>query len=184
MRNCRFAAFNWVNTMARSREQKKKIIEDIKEKLDKQKAIVFVEVKGLKAKEIFDLREKLKKADSLLTIAKKTLLDIAFKERKLKVKGKKLEGQVALVFGFSDEIKPARITHQFSLSNGNLKILGGIFEDKFIDSDQIIALAQLSSKEELYTRVVRTIVSPISGFVNVLQANIKGLIYTLKQIKA
>ena len=169
--------------MPRSREQKKKIIEDIKEKLEKQKAIVFVEVKGLKAKEIFDLREKLKKADSLLTIAKKTLLDIAFKEKKLKTSGKKLEGQVALLFGFSDEIKPARIAHQFSLSNGNLKILGGIFENKFIDSDQIIALAQLSSKEELYTKVVGTLNAPVVNFVSVLKENIRGLVHLLSSIK-
>ena len=46
--------------MPLTREQKKKIIEDLKEKVAKQKAMVFVSIQGIKAKELFDLRKKLK----------------------------------------------------------------------------------------------------------------------------
>lgn len=169
--------------MAQTKEQKKKIVKSLEEKIDKQKSIVFVGIKNLKAKEVFNLREKLKKTDCLLFVIKKTLLNIASRNKKIKIDKEKLEGQVALVFGFGDEILPAKTIHQFSLINENLKILGGFFENKFIERDEVIALAKLSSKEELYSKVVGTINAPLVNFLNILQANIRGLVYILSSIK-
>lgn len=167
--------------MAKTKEQKKKIIQDLKEKIDKQKSIVFVAIEGLKAEEVFDLREKLKEKDCLLTVAKKTFLDIILKEKKIKIDN--LDGQLALVFGFADEIMPAKISYNFSKTNENLKLLGGIFENKFIGEDQILSLAKLLSKEELYAKVVGTLNAPITNFVGVLKGNLRGLVYLLSSIK-
>ncbi len=169
--------------MALKREQKQKILKEIKEKIDKQKSMVFVGIKGLKAKEVFDLREKLKKANCLLSVAKKTLLNIAFKDKKIKVNKEKLEGQTALIFGFEDGLSLTKIIHQFSLSNENLKILGGFFENKFIEKEEVIVLAKLPTKEELYSKVVGTINAPLINFISVLRANIRGLVYLLSLIK-
>lgn len=169
--------------MPLKREQKQKIIQDIKEKIDKQKAIIFVKFKGLKTKEIFALRESLKKSDCLLAVVKKTLLNKAFKEKKVKVAKKEFEEEVALVFGFEDEIAPARIVYQFSLNNGNLKILGGVFDNKFVRGEDILSLARLANKEELYSRVVGCLDAPIANFVNVIGANIRNFVYLLSVIK-
>lgn len=166
-----------------TKEQKQKVVEDLKEKIAQQKSMVFVAVEGLKAKELFDLRKKLKAEDCLLIVAKKTLLDIVFKKKKLDFAPKKLEGQLALIFGFKDELSPAKIAYQFSLGNKNLKILAGFFEDKFRDVEETIALAKIPAKEELLARIVGSISAPISGFVNVLQGNIRNLIYIISQIK-
>ena len=168
--------------MALKKEQKKEIVKGIKENIDKQKSVVFVGIKNIKAKEIFDLRNLLKKADCLLTVAKKTLLNIAFKNKKMKVNQTKLEGETAVIWGFKDEISPARIANQFSLKNENLKIFGGLFENKFIEKDRVLDLANLPSKQELYAKVAGSIAAPISGFVNVLQGNIKGLVIALNAI--
>lgn len=169
--------------MALKREQKKNILKKLKEKIDDQKAMVFIAIKGLKAKDVFDLREALKKSNSLLMVAKKTLLGIAFKNKKLKINKKKLEGEVGLVVGFGDEISPARIAYQFAQKNENLKILGGIFENKFIEKERVIDLAMLPSKEELYAKVVGTINAPLANFVGVLRGNIRSLVYILSNIK-
>lgn len=169
--------------MALTREQKQKIIEDLKEKIAKQKAIVFVAIEEIKAEQLFDLREKLKAADCLLMVAKKTLLDKVFKEKKIDVEAKKLEGQIGLIFGFKDKIMPAKIAYKFKLENENLRILGGFFENEFREAEEIITLAKLPSREELLARFVGSIKAPVTDFVNVLQGNIKGLIYILKQVK-
>ena len=168
--------------MPLTKEQKQKVVEDLKEKIDKQKSMVFVAVEGLKAKELFDLRKKLKAEDCLLIVVKKTLLDIVFKEKKLDFAPKKLEGQVALVFGFKDELSPAKIVYQFSLGNKNLKILAGFFEDKFRDVEETITLAKIPGKEELLARIVGSISAPVSNFVNVLQAPLEACILTIKSL--
>jgi len=169
--------------MALTREQKKKIIERLKENIDKQKSMVFVSLENLKAKEIFDLRKKLKESDCLLMVVKKTLLKIAFNEKKLKIDEDKIKGQFALIFGFRDEILPAKIAYQFSLENKNLKLLGGFFDGKFRDLEEVIVLAKTPAREELLAMVVRSVSAPVFNFVNVLQGNIKGLLYILSAIK-
>lgn len=169
--------------MALTREQKQKIIQEVKDKIARQKAMVFVSIENLKAKDLFGLREKLKKADCLLVVAKKTLLNIAFKEKKIDFDKEKIKGQPALVFGFGDEISPAKIAYQFSRKNENLKISGGFFENKFIEAEEVIELAKIPSREALLARIVGSISAPIANFANVLQGNIKGLITVLSKLK-
>ncbi|PIR72508.1 MAG: 50S ribosomal protein L10 [Candidatus Nealsonbacteria bacterium CG10_big_fil_rev_8_21_14_0_10_36_24] len=169
--------------MPQTKEQKKKIIEKLRENVAKQRAMVFVAIEGLKAAKTFDLRKQLKEADCLLQVAKKTLLNLVFKEKKFDFDAKKLEGQPALIFGFKDEIAPAKIAHNFSKENENLKILGGFFEDKFRNREEIIALAEIPSKEQLLSKVVSSIFSPVSNFVNILQGNIRNFVYLLSIIK-
>ena len=171
--------------MALTKIQKKKIIEDLKEKLSKQKSVVFVDFSGLNSKEIFDLRNKLKKADGLLKVAKKTLLEIAFKKSKIPIweKIKEIPGQLALILGFKEGYEFSKIAYEFSQENKNLKILGGFFENDLKDAEEVITLAKLPSREELLANLVGSIAAPISNFNNILKANIKGLIYIIKQIK-
>ncbi|MBM3251033.1 MAG: 50S ribosomal protein L10 [Candidatus Nealsonbacteria bacterium] len=169
--------------MPLSKKQKENIVEKLKEKVVRQKAMVFVSIEGLKAKELSELRKKLKQEDCSIQIAKKTLVDIVFKQRKFDFAFKKTEGQPALIFSFSDEISPAKITYQFVAANQKLKILGGFFNQQFRGAEEIVTLANIPSKQELLTKVVWGIKAPISSFVNVLETNIKGLINVLAKAK-
>ena len=169
--------------MALTKAQKKKILDELKEKIAKQTVMIFVDFTGLKVKDLSSLRKKLKSVGNEIKVAKKTLMGIAFKKAKLEIEPKKMSGEVALVFSYKDQISPAKMVYQFSQENPNLKILGGFFENKFREAEEIIALAKLPSREELLAKLVGSISSPISNFVNVLQANIKGLLQVLTQVK-
>lgn len=169
--------------MALTKEQKKKILANLKEKIVKQKVMIFADFTGLKVKDFSNLRKKLKKEGNEIKVAKKTLLSLVLKQGGFEIPLKKLKGEIAAVFGYRDEISPAKTVYQFGLTNTNLKILGGIFEKNFIQAERIIELAQLPTKEELLARLVGSISAPISNFVNVLEANIKGLIYVLAKAK-
>ena len=109
---------------------------------------------------------------------------MASQEKKIPVDVKDLESEVALIFGFKDELSAAKIANQFSRSNENLKILGGVFENEFINREKVIVLAEIPSQEELLARFVGSIKAPIANFANVLQGNIKGLTYILSNIKS
>ncbi len=179
-----------IKNMALTKTQKKKIIEELKEKIGKQKIMIFVDFTGLKVKDLSHLRKKLKAANNELKVAKKTLIGIAFKEAKIEVEPKKLPGEIALVFGYKEEISPAKIIWQFSQENPNLKILAGflapyILEPRggWIEAEKVIELAKLPTRKELLGRLVGSISAPISNFVNVLEANIKGLITVLAKAK-
>ena len=169
--------------MPLTKEQKQNIVKGLKENIDKQKSMVFVSVQGLKAADLLELRNRLKESDCKLSVAKKTLMNIAFKDSEVEIDTDKLDGQVALVFGFKDEILPAKMSYEFSQKNENLKILGGFFEDKFREINEIITLAKIPSRKELLAKVVGSMSAPISGFTNVLHGNLRNLVYVLKEIK-
>jgi large subunit ribosomal protein L10 len=106
-----------------------------------------------------------------MKIGKKTLMRIAFGQlgfsfwKQIK---KVAVGQLALILGAEDEIAPARLSNEFAKKNENFKILGGIFENKFIDRERVLALAAIPPRNELLAKLVGSISSPIASFVRVL----------------
>jgi len=168
--------------MSLTKAQKEKIVEDLTDDLKQQKSVVFVAIGGLKVKDLSGLRRKLKEIGGKLKVVKKTLMKIAFEKMGLKLP-ENLIGEIALVSAFENEILPIKSVHQFSKENENLKILSGIFEGKLLEKEKIIEIAELPTKEELLARLVRSVSAPISGLVNVLQSNLRGLVYILSTIK-
>lgn len=169
--------------MALTKEKKQEILNDLKEKIQKHKSMVFVDFKGLKVKDLTQLRENLKEENNELKVAKKTLIGKAFKDEKINIDQEELTGEVALILGYQDQVSPSRIVHQFAKENKTLSILGGYLEGQFIDNTKVEELAQLPSKEVLLARLVGTMSAPISNFANVLNANLTGLVQVLSQIK-
>lgn len=169
--------------MALTRQQKQEIIKDLREKISHQKIMVFVDFKSLKTRNLSELRKILKKNDCQVQILKKTLLQLALKEENVELDTKKLEGQVAVVFGFKNKILSAKAVYNFSLEFEALKILGGFFDNEFRDSEEIITLAKLPTREELLAGLIGTLSAPMSNFVNVLQGNIRDLVFVLSAIK-
>ena len=138
--------------MALTKEQKTKQIDSIKEKVSKQKSVIFVDFAKVPSKDMFSLRKTLKEEGCNLKVAKKTLVRVAFGQSGISFWNKMkavIPGQLALVFGIEDEIAPARIANTFAKTQENLKILGGIFEGRFIEREKVLVLANLPSRNEL-----------------------------------
>ncbi len=157
--------------MALTKEKKSKALESLKEKIAKQKSVIFADFSKVNSKDLFSLRKKLKEAGCALKIGKKTLIRIAFGQSGIsywnKIKAS-IPGQLALVFGMEDEIAPARLSNQFAKTNENFKILGGIFESRFIDREKVLVLANLPTRNELLGRLVGSLSSSMTSFVRVL----------------
>lgn len=171
--------------MALTKEQKQKVIKDLEDKIKKQKSVVFIDFSKVNSKDIFALRKRLKEIGCFLKVAKKTLLGIAFGDKNKEIWQKiqdSAPAQLAAVFNINDEIAGFKIVEKFTKESENVKILGGIFEAKFINKEEALTLARIPSKEELLAKLVGSLSSPISGFVNVLQENIKGLLNVLSKI--
>lgn len=150
----------------------------------KMKAAVFADYSGLTVAKMTELRRKLREQDAEMEVVKKTLLDLAAKKKGglEGIEPKKMPGQLAIIFGYGDEVAPSRIVYGFSRVNEQLKILGGILNNNFISGEGIKSLAKLPSRQGLLARAVGTIAAPLSGMVNVLQGNLRGLVQVLSQI--
>lgn len=171
--------------MAKTREQKKEIIKNLLDKINQAKTIIFTDYQGLKVAEMTDLRKKLKKEKADFQAVKNSLVKLAFlksKNKEIKSKIFDLKGGKAVVFGYEDEVAPAKIIYLFSRKYKALKILGGILDGKELAKTEIVSLALLPSRQEILAKAVGSIGAPISGFVNVLAGNLRSLIYVLQAI--
>ncbi len=159
--------------MALTKAKKQDIISDLKEKVDKQKAIVFTSITGLKVKDLTSVRKLMRNKDCELKVAKKSLISKVFQGKKIDFDAKKLEGEVALGFGYKDEVMPFKTLYDFAKDHENLKILGGIMGADILDKIKAIEFGQMPTKEELLTRFM----------VNALQGSLRKFVYALSQIK-
>lgn len=175
--------------MPKTREQKNVIVEKLQDKLNRQKANVFLDFGQVDSKTLFKLRDQLKATQCGLEVVKKTLLKkaLAFLNQSGRtdvyqaVDG--VDGQLALAFGFNDEVTPAKICRGLQKENENLKILGGVFSGQFWGKEKMLELAELPSRHELLGRLVGSLQAPSSNFVYTLNANIKGLLTVLLKAK-
>ena len=167
-----------------NKEQKRTILHDLTEKISKSKSIVFTKFDKLTVKENEELRNQLKAENSEYCVAKKTLINLALKNSGFDVDAKHFEGKIAAIFGYQDEVAPAKIVNLFKKTCGDkIEFVGGILENKFITPTQVTFLAKLPSKQELYAQIVGSINAPISGFVNVLAGNLRNFVGVLNAIK-
>ncbi|EKE11758.1 MAG: 50S ribosomal protein L10 [uncultured bacterium] len=165
-----------------TKQQKEIIVKELAEKLKSSKAVVFSDYKGLKVKDMTVLRRELRAEGVDLSVAKKTLINIALKDAGIEMDVRELEGQIAIAVSEKDEVAAAKIIAKLAKVNENLKIVGGILGTKELTADEVNALAKLPSKEELLSKLVGTLNAPVSGFVNVLAGNMRGLVTALKAI--
>ncbi len=172
--------------MALTKEKKQKVVKDLEEKIEKQKSMVFADFSGVKVKDLSELRKEMRNKDCEFKAAKKTLLKVAFDNKKIEVP-QGLEGEIAVGFGYKDPFAPFKILNDFSKRNEVLKILGAMVMSPsgsmdFFESEKVITIAELPTKDELIAKMIWSLKSPLSGFVNVLQGNLRGLVLVLSQI--
>lgn len=167
--------------MAKTREQKEKLVAEYAGKIEKAKSIVVLDYKGLKVKDSEDLRGKLLDNGSEFVVTKNSLLKLALQERGIEIPAEYYVKPLAMVFSYQDEVLGVKEFDSFAKNHEELEIIGGFMGGEYLETDRVKALAALPSKEELYAKVVGSISAPLSGMVNVLSGNIRGLVNVLKQ---
>jgi len=163
-------------------EEKKQVVAEITEKVNKAQGMVLVDYRGLKVDEVTELRRKCREAGVDYKVYKNTMMRFAFEEAGLEEFNQYLTGPNAIAFGFEDPIQAAKITYEFAKKHKELEIKAGIVDGKIISTAEVENLASLPSKEVLIAQVLGGLNAPIAGFANVLQGTIRKLVYALNGV--
>ena len=166
-----------------TRTQKKELVDDLSDKIKRQKSLILTDVTGVSVGDIQGLRKELRFGKIEYQVAKKTLIDLAMKKEKKDFDVSGFTGSLAVAFSYDDPIAPIKILSKFAKTHEKFRILGGIMENKVLTIEEIKELAAIPSKQELLARLVNSIKSPLSGLVNVLEGNFRNLVGLLSAIK-
>jgi len=173
-----------IKNMAKTRQQKEETFKDLNDKLAQSKGVVFARYMGLTVSEIQELRKNLRQEKNEMVVAKKTILARMLNNAKYDQKViKSMDSGVAIIFGYQDEVSPAKILAEFAKKHEAVGFYAGILDGEQIDKEKVMALSQLPSRQELLAKMVGSIKAPITGLVNVLGGNLRGLVNVLNQIK-
>ncbi len=155
--------------MAINKQQKKEVLEKLKE-ISGKESVVFVNFKGLPVNETVVMRSKLRSENVSYYVAKKTLVKLAFGDASVDGELPELNGELAIAYA-DDLTAPAREIYAFQKEfDGNIDILGGIFENKYLSKVEMEEIAQIPGFDTLRGMFVNVINSPIQGFVMSLKA--------------
>jgi len=168
--------------MALTQEKKEAVVNGLVEHLSNTKMTVLANYTGLTVQEAQELRIKAKENGTTLVVVKNRLVKVAMgKVEALKdVDTSALEGQLMYAFNNEDEVAPAQVLADFAKTHPSIELKGAIDNEGVVmDEAQVKQLASLPSKEQLRGQLVGTIAAPLSGFVNVLSGNIRGLVNVL-----
>ena len=164
-------------------EQKKQMVSDLSEKLKKAVCGVLVDYKGISVDQDTRLRSELRKENIDYFVIKNRILKLAFKNVGLSDLEYVLKGTTSIAISYEDPIAPAKLINKYSKELTQIfNIKAGFIDNKAVDVKSIENLAELPSKETLISMTLAGLNAPIVSFINVLNANIRGLAIVLNAI--
>lgn len=163
--------------------EKTKVITAIKEKLNKSTVVILTDYKGLKMSQITSLRKSLRPLDAEFKVFKNTMINLAVKDKSLESFTSLLNGSTAVLFGYKDQVMPAKILAKFIKDNEKPSIKGGILDGNFVDAAMLQNLAKLPTREVLLSMVLSGMQAPLYNFVGDLKGIVRKFVYALNAVK-
>ncbi len=149
-------------------EMKKPIVEEIAEHVNGAQGVVLVDYRGLTVEQDTELRKQLREAGITYKVYKNTMMNFAFKGTEFEALAPYLEGPSAIAISKEDATAPARILSNFAKTAPALELKAGVVEGNLYDTAGIQALAKVPSREELLSKLLGSMQSPISNLARVL----------------
>ena len=163
-----------------TRENKEALVAELTDRFTRQEAAVITHYHGLTVRDIQDLRAKLREQGIDFQVSKNTLFKLSAKQAGI---DGDFTGPTAIAFGYEDPVTTSKAINDFAKGNDALEIVGGIVENKLVDTATVKKLAALPSREELLGKLVGSISSPARNLASVLTATTRNLVYALKAVQ-
>ena len=138
-------------------EVKQPIVDKIAEEIKDAQSVVLVDYRGLTVAQDTELRKQLREAGVVYKVYKNTMMKRAF------------EGTNAIAISATDATAPARILYKFAQDAPALELKGGVVEGTAYDVAGISELAKIPSRDELLSKLLGSLQSPITNFARVIK---------------
>jgi large subunit ribosomal protein L10 len=174
--------------MGRTLENKKAIVAELKDTLSESSLAVVINYKGLTVPEIMDLRRRLAVKGAVCKVTKNTFMGKAIEgDEKWQAMDSLLATSTAFIMAKDDVGAAVKAYQEFQKAAKKTEVIGGVMEGKLLSQNDVKAIADLPSKEQLYAMIagsVNSIVSNIATVVNEIPTGVARAVQAVADKKA
>lgn len=164
----------------KTKKDKEKLLEELKEKFGKSLGFIIVNLMKLKGNDQFIIKEILKKEGGLFQVPKKTLIYKA--NPNFPLKDEELKTSFAFIWEFNQDLSAFKALKIIKEKGIEIEVLKGYLEGRVLNQKEILELSELPSKEELISKLISYLKNPLYRLAFVLSFPLKKLALNLSSI--
>ncbi|MGA7617079.1 MAG: 50S ribosomal protein L10 [Thermoanaerobaculia bacterium] len=165
-----------------NRDEKTQFIEQMRNGVGGATSAFLIQFRGIKVPEVTELRRQIRDTGSDYIVVKNTLAMIALKDSPLIELREQFKGETAVAYTTGDAVALAKAITKFAKDVPAVTFKGAMLDSQIVPTEQIDQIANLPSREELVSRLLYLLQSPIRNLVTLLSANQRNLAIVLDQI--
>jgi large subunit ribosomal protein L10 len=151
------------------RAKKLEIVDSLRGVFSDAGVVVVTHFQGLNVAEVTELRRNMRAAGASFRVTKNRLAKIALAESDYAPLGDMFTGPTAVAFS-EDPVAAPKVAVNFAKKNDKLVVIGGGLGGKLLSAEEVKALADLPSLDELRPKLIGLSTTPAQRIASVLQA--------------
>jgi len=173
--------------MAKTKDQKKQLVEAYSSKITNAKAIVILKAKGVTPNEVNEFKKNIFDFGAEINVVKNTLFKIALKNSELEEEKDLDFGEHSVVFMSEDIITPSKELKKFientkqNKDTFKIEIISGFIDGTKLTKEQAIELSEMPDKSQSISMLLGILDNPLSSVVNVIEDPVRSIISIMDQ---
>ena len=173
--------------MAKTKKQKKAILDQYKAQVKDARGLVIVRATALQPNEVTAFRKELYGFDSEFHVVKNTLFQIALKENELEQVEELNSGENSVIFFNEDIVSPAKSLKEFidktkiDKKTFKVEVLTGFLDGAKLTKEQVVELSDMPTKQQSVGLILGILDNAMSGVVNVLEDSVRSYVTIIDQ---
>jgi large subunit ribosomal protein L10 len=165
-----------------TREQKREQVEQLKASLSEVKTLFLLENTGLNVNEVNELRSEIRKTEATYRVVKNSVVKHAVEGTEMEQLTPYLVGPKALAFTNGDAVELAKVLRDFIKDHPTLSFERAYLEGQLLEADEAEKIAEMPSRQELLTKLVYMLQSPIRRLAVALSSPVQNLTTVIGQV--
>ena len=165
----------------KSKDDKKKDIDALRQDLEKSKNLFVTGYEKLRVDQDFELRKTVRGAGGKYRVIKNNLAEKAAEGTAAEAVLKGLRGMTSMAYTTKDPVALAKALTTYAKNNPTFTFKAGMVEGRVIDIKSINDLANMPSKEEILSKLLFLINAPAQRLVTAMNAVGRNLAVVLDQ---